>query len=167
MSLMETAQLLGSFGEFIASIAVLITLIYLAVQVKQAKDKITAAGMQARANHARGVLDPIYMSPELASIFAKLDFVDYGEFGLTKEEMVAFGAWCHTWMQTEQGSYYLVPKGSHDQLRKWWLSTKPGLEFWERNKGIYDEKFVGYMEGLKAEVNEENRSSLDIMAGAG
>ena len=159
-------EAIAAVAEIIGAIAVVVTLIYIAVQVKQAKHKITAVGMQARANHAKGVLDPIYMSPQLASVFAKLDFVNYGEFDLTKEEMVAFGAWCHTWMQAEQGSYYLLPKGSHDELRKWWLSTKPGLEFWEKNKGIYDQEFVAYMEGLKSEVNAEARSSLEIMSGA-
>ncbi len=165
MSFTETAQVLGSIGEFIASIAVLLTLVYLAVQVKQAKQEITAVGMQARASHAKGVLDPIYMSPQLASIFAKLDFVDYGEFDLSKEEMVTFGAWCHCWMQTEQGSYYLLPEGSHDELRKWWLSTPAGREFWEKNKGIYDSEFVSYMETLKKQIDADERSSLDIMAG--
>jgi hypothetical protein len=32
------AQLLGNYGEFIGSIAVLITLVYLTVQVRQSKD---------------------------------------------------------------------------------------------------------------------------------
>ena len=167
MSITETAALLGNFGEFIASIAVVATLIYLSVQVRQAKHQMSAMGIQARANHAKGVLDPIYMSPELAKIIAKLDHLDYGDFGLSKDETVMFGAWCHTWMQTEQGSYYLLPKGAHDELRKWWLATKPGAEFWERNKGIYDAEFVEYMEGLKRQVDDDQRSSHDIMAGTG
>ena len=166
MSMTETAELLGNFGEFVASIAVLITLAYLAVQVKQAKHQITAVGMQARANHAKGVLDPIYMSPKLAGIFAKLNFVDYGDFDLSSEEMVTFGAWCHTWMQTEQGSFYLLPEGSNDELRKWWLSSPAGAEFWERNKGIYDGVFVAHMENLKEQLASDKRSSLEIMSGA-
>jgi hypothetical protein len=159
-------EAMGTVGEIVGAIAVAVTLIYLAVQVKQAKQEITAVGMQARANHAKGVLDPIYMSPQLTSVIAKVDFVNYGEFDLTKEEMITFGAWCHTWMQAEQGSYYLLPNGTHDELRKWWLSTKPGLEFWEKNKGIYDHEFVAYIEGLKSEINAEARSSLEIMSGA-
>ena len=37
MDLQATAQLLGNLGEFIAAVAVLVTLIYLAAQVKQGK----------------------------------------------------------------------------------------------------------------------------------
>ena len=40
MGLMETAQLLGNFGEFVGAIAVVLTLIYLAVQVGQSKKSI-------------------------------------------------------------------------------------------------------------------------------
>jgi hypothetical protein len=165
MSVMDTVQLLGNLGDFIGSIAVLATLIYLAVQVRQAKRQLTVAGMQTRANHARGALEDIITSSELVDIFAKLDFIDYGDFGLTKEETVRFGAWCHTWMQAEQGNFYLLPKGAHDELRKWWLATPAGREFWEKNRGIYDPEFVEYMEALKAQVDSEGRSSQAVLAG--
>ena len=35
MDLMSTAQLLGNFGEFVGAIAVVATLIYLSVQIRQ------------------------------------------------------------------------------------------------------------------------------------
>ncbi len=38
MSLIELSELLGNLGEFVGSLAVLATLIYLAVQVKQSKE---------------------------------------------------------------------------------------------------------------------------------
>jgi hypothetical protein len=162
---METAQLLGSIGEFVASIAVLATLIYLTVQVKQTKQQLKMSGLQARASHATGVLEPIVGTSDLASIFAKLDFIDYGDFGLTKEETVAFGAWSHIWMQTEQGSFYILPEGSHDELLTWWLSTPAGAEFWDKNRGFYDEAFVKHMDGLKNKLNTDSRSSANIAAG--
>ncbi len=37
MDLMETAQLLGNFGEFVGSIAVVVTLAYLAIQVRHSR----------------------------------------------------------------------------------------------------------------------------------
>ena len=42
MTLMETAQLLGNFGEFVGAIAVVGTLVYLAVQVGQSKEALDA-----------------------------------------------------------------------------------------------------------------------------
>jgi hypothetical protein len=165
MTVTEMTQVLGNVGEFVGSVAVLATLIYLAVQVRQARRQLTIVGMQARANHARGALEDIVNSNELIDIFSKLDFIDYGDYGLNKEEAIRFGAWCHTWMQTEQGSFYLLPKGSHDELRKWWLATPAGREFWEKNSGIYDSDFVQYMEGLKAQIDSENKTSQEFLAG--
>ena len=42
MSLMEISQLLGNFGEFVGAIAVVVTLIYLASQVKLSKEATQA-----------------------------------------------------------------------------------------------------------------------------
>ena len=42
MSLMEMAQLLGNFGEFIGAIAVVATLVYLAIQVRHSKSAVDA-----------------------------------------------------------------------------------------------------------------------------
>ena len=53
MDLMDTAQLLGNFGEFVAAIGVVATLAYLAVQIRQ----------NTRATHAAsqewGAIKPI------------------------------------------------------------------------------------------------------------
>lgn len=42
MDLMSTAQLLGNLGEFGGAIAVVITLVYLAVQVRHSKEATEA-----------------------------------------------------------------------------------------------------------------------------
>ena len=42
MSLAETAQLLGNFGEFVGAIAVVVTLVYLAVPVRHSKEALGA-----------------------------------------------------------------------------------------------------------------------------
>ena len=41
-ALMETAQLLGNFGKFIGAIAVVATLVYLAIQVKHSEGALEA-----------------------------------------------------------------------------------------------------------------------------
>ena len=42
MSFLETAQLLGNLGEFVGAIAVVVTLAYLALQVKHSKEAVAA-----------------------------------------------------------------------------------------------------------------------------
>ena len=165
MSLVDLATVLGGIGGFVGSIAVLITIVYLARQVAQAREQIALLGRQTRANHATQVLAPIINSGELAPVFEKLNLVDYGNFGLSKEESIRFGAWFHTWLQTEQGSFYLLPKGANDALLSWMLSTPAGAEFWMRNKGIYDVEFVEHVEGLRRRMEASPRTPADILSG--
>ncbi len=158
-------EAISAIGELIGAVAVLVTLIYLAVQVRQAKHEISLVGRQARANHAALLLEPLVNSDEMPSIFAKLQLGNYGDFGLTKEETIRFGAWFHTWLHTEQGSFYLLPEGANDQALKWMLSSSAGLEFWEKNKGLYDPPFVKRVEMLKAEIQTAPQKEADVFAG--
>ena len=52
MSIME----LGALGEFVAAMAVLITLIYLTIQVRGAREETTRAVLQSRAELVVGTL---------------------------------------------------------------------------------------------------------------
>lgn len=160
------AQLLGNYGEFIGSIAVLVTLVYLSVQVRQAKHEVSLVGRQARANLAANVLSPVISSPEFARIFAKLKMLNYGDFGLTDEESIRFGAWFHTWLQEQQGHFYLLPEGENDPMLAWLLSNPAGAEFFERNKGVYDKPFVKRIEAIKADLQSNPMSEPEILGGS-
>lgn len=159
-------EALSAISELIGAIAVLVTLIYLAVQVRQAKNEISLVGKQARANHAALVLEPLINSAEMPLIFEKLGLGNYGEFGLTKVETIRLGAWFHAWLQAEQGSFYLLPEGAGDPILNWMLSTPAGLEFWEKNKGVYDPPFVKRVEMLKARMQSRSRNETDVLSGA-
>ena len=156
---------IGAIGEIIGALAVLITLIYLAVQVRQAKHQLELNSAQARAIHVRDQMMPIATDPSLASIMIKAGHPPYGDFGLNSEEAHRFGAWCHAWMQIEQGNHYLLPEGAHDDLLKVWLLLPAYAEFWEKNKGIYDKEFVERMEKLKKELQLSQPEYADIFSG--
>ena len=156
---------IGAIGEIIGALAVLVTLIYLAVQVRQAKHQLDLNSAQARAIHLRDLLMPIATDPSLASIMLKAGHPPYGDFGLNSEEAHRFGAWCHAWMQIEQGNHYLLPEGAHDDLLKVWLLLPAYAEFWEKNKGIYDKEFVERMEKLKKELQLSQPEYADIFSG--
>lgn len=50
MSALEFSQLLGNYGEFVGAIAIVITLIYLAIQVRQNTRMMRASIRQARSD---------------------------------------------------------------------------------------------------------------------
>jgi hypothetical protein len=51
MSTLEFSQLLGNYGEFVGAIAIVGTLVYLAVQVRQNTRMMRASIRQARFRH--------------------------------------------------------------------------------------------------------------------
>ena len=158
-------EAIGAIGEVFGSVAVLATLIYLAVQVRQAKRQLKLNSVQIRAGHARDLMMPVAIDPSLASIVIKAGHPPFGGFGLDPEEAHRFGAWCHAWMQTEQGNHYLLPEGEHDDLLKLWLLLPAYAEFWEKNKGVYDDEFVQRMERLKREIGDSRPEFSDLFSG--
>ena len=108
MTLMETAQLLGNFGEFVGAFAVVGTLVYLALQVKQSKEsmdahtnaldensKLTRAEVVRQvAYHWEEISHRVAQNRETASVFVRgsknlsdLDEVDQLIYG---DQMSAF-----------------------------------------------------------------------------
>lgn len=85
MDLMSIAQLLGNFGEFVGAIAVVGTLIYLAVQVRQSRESLEAnthaidesrrltraEGVRQVAYHWEDINHRVAQNRENASIFVK------------------------------------------------------------------------------------------------
>ena len=46
------AQLLGNYGEFIGAVAVVVTLVYLAAQIRQNTKQLASSSLQALADRA-------------------------------------------------------------------------------------------------------------------
>ena len=101
---METIQLLGSLGEFVGAIAVVATLVYLAIQVRHGKDAMdantksldesrrlaVAQAYQARAEMLQDAVMRQADSPYSAAISLKLQ--NEGMEALTAEERWRMGA---------------------------------------------------------------------------
>ncbi|MHC4235280.1 MAG: hypothetical protein ACYSUQ_09215 [Planctomycetota bacterium] len=157
---------LASIAEIVSAVAVIVTLVYLSVQIRQAKDQIALSGRQARADAAREVLGSVSDTEYLAPIFAKLDDFPWGDFGLeSKEDTARFAAWCHAWMRTEEHNFRALPvkeRASQDQLLLMWLSTSWGLAFWNQVKAIYDADFAAYVDGLCRRLEADPRGTMEI-----
>ena len=71
MPYLETAQVLGNVGEFLGSIAVLITLVYLAIQTRHARAAHEASLQWQRANASRELATMWATSPEAVELLAE------------------------------------------------------------------------------------------------
>jgi len=83
MTLLDTAQLLGNVGEFVGGILIVVTLIYLAMQIRQNSDLIKVNGAAINLQVSNSMVTTITCSRENAeywlkgdSAFESLDEVD-------------------------------------------------------------------------------------------
>ena len=72
MTLMEISQVLGNVGEFAGAIAVVATLLYLAIQIREAGKSSKFATVQANREARIAWLSSLRDSPYLPAIHAKL-----------------------------------------------------------------------------------------------
>ena len=111
MSTLEFSQLLGNYGEFVGAIAIVITLIYLAVQLRQNTASVRAGAYQAW----------VASNLELNKAFAEQlqsDAIAKGMYRpdeLTEESFLPFAMWFMSVMQMAQATDYLRRTGSLDR----------------------------------------------------
>lgn len=155
---------ISAVAEILAAVAVLITLLYLAVQIRQAKEQIDYAGQRHRADAAREVLLSIANSNHLAPIFAELGGFPWGEH----EDSVRVFAWCHAWMRTEEMNFRAMispeQRATQDQLLRGWLSVPWAAKFWLENRAIYDADFANRMDELLEEIQESGDDASELFA---
>lgn len=157
-------EAIGAIGELVGAIAVVATLIYLAVQVRYAKHQLEINGIYSRAQTSVGILSPIVNDPEMASLILEAGHPRFGDFGLEAVGAQRVGAWCHMWMQIEQANHHMLPEGTHDELLRFFLSVPAYAEFWDKNKNAYDKEFVARMENIRATVSPAGVDPDDLYA---
>ena len=71
MTVIELSQVLGNFGEFFGAIAVVVTLVYLAVQIRQNSRHLQQVAYQSRADATVSVSLALAQSDSLADIISR------------------------------------------------------------------------------------------------
>jgi hypothetical protein len=69
MELRTAAELLGSFGEFVGAIAVVLTLVYFAVQIRQNTGAVRAAALNAAITSLSNVREAAIVHLDVATLF--------------------------------------------------------------------------------------------------
>ena len=151
-----TIQDLGALGEFLGSIAVLASLLYLALQVRQATkwQRHTAA-----LDRATALTSPFFTSSELPTVLAKVMAVDglppmtkalIERYDLTPEEATIW--WRHLvpiWMGIE-ADYSLSGESQELESTIRYLLTFPDNQLlWEHGTAVSGADFREYVEAMR------------------
>ncbi len=152
MTLMESAQVLGNFGEFFGAIAVVVTLIFLTLQVRQNTRQIRRAEMHAASTQFSLPRMAIVSDRSLAELLCKAmqtpDEID--QVGQLQVDMwlgEQMNAMFHAWDRSHTGSF---------EKEFWETTTRPGLaqilavgagsKWWDQNR-------LGFIPRFRAEVD--------------
>jgi hypothetical protein len=157
----------GAIGEIVGAAAVLITLIYLTIQMRQNNRQI-AENTKVIRLAARGTTQETFSrfrsligsSPEVAELYLK-GCADYR--ALSRAERLRFGsllqeillAWNLRYLHFEAG----LQEDTWERQNPLLLSafSQPGVRYWwDRNKHIFDSVFVDAIESLLLNASRAN-----------
>ncbi len=149
MTLMEISQVLGNVGEFVGAIAVVATLLYLAVQVREAGRSSKFAAVQANRETRIAWLSSLRDSPHLPAIHAKL-LADEAleaedELRLVHHYSANWGLFYSEWVQRELGLMGEFAT-SDDMDLKFLLSSPHAMGVWRgASEHSFPARFVEYV----------------------
>jgi hypothetical protein len=170
MTTLEFSQLLGNYGEFVGAIAIVVTLAYLAMQVKQAKMVVVEQARSARLQSDMDLLlfnaGNTILPSAIAKVFAQDGMSDSKDnyvgnlierYGFEIKEAVQMQAWCFAWLKRLEITFLqpldkderLMLGAQISQFSNWPWCDK----FWDEqsHQVMFDKRFASYVDGLFAE----------------
>jgi hypothetical protein len=149
MTPMEISQVLGNVGEFVGAIAVVATLLYLAIQVRDAGRSSTFAAVQANRATRIDWWGSLRDSPYFPAIHAKLlageALEAEDELRLAYHYAADWGLLYSEWVQRELGVMGEFAT-SDEMTMKFLLSSERAMEVW---RGVlarsFPARFVEYV----------------------
>lgn len=151
MSLQATVEMLGNIGEFVGALAVVATLIYLAIQIRQNKKSIDSQTDQNAWTQYGDLLGIIGASPQVSSVMVK-GLRSMSE--LTEEEELQFMSLLTMALNAVEHHLRQVTDPEQDPLtRMLWdiasfYSARPGgRQYWQSYRSLFSDQFIQWVEG--------------------
>ncbi|MFT7651927.1 MAG: hypothetical protein ACI9ON_002004 [Limisphaerales bacterium] len=157
-----TIQDLGSIGELVSAIAILITLVYLAVQVKYARMATVDRNRETRVNGIIEINNRLANNPDLRQAFDKttgdewkIMLQDFASaWGVSVEEASAVFwtqsdfVWLH-WAQY-RSTKTIEDQNELENIVRFWYSAPPTSTMMENDtfRSIYDPDFIAWVDTI-------------------
>lgn len=169
LTILELTTILGSVGEFLSSIGVLATLIYLAIQIRESKKATESSIIWERAKAFRETALLWVSSPETSQLLHEFGRIpnkaDFDEkFDADPARGFRYLSVNRTVAHTLEASFLTAgSEGEIDEIRarlRHMLLTVPGIRWtWPRlnTPGNFDQSFAKFYDAEVAKAQEENR----------
>lgn len=144
---------ISAVGEILSAVAVLITLIYLARQIRQNTEEIRAGRVEAMLKDQAKYNQMLAENDDMARIYwAAIDDVE----ALTEEEKLRWLHMCSVMMRNSEVAYFHFRQG--DLPRELYLSRERWIQrflgasgfrwWWRQYADVLDPEFVRYVDGV-------------------
>jgi len=146
---------LGNIGDFLGGIVVVVSLFYLAFQVRQNKQSLDTENYARALERVAGVQSQLAGNPNLASILSR---GAAGPHGLTLEERIQFswifyemfGAFEFMFHQAQKGVLGDEVWARWSATMSWWLSMAGVESWWRARPTPFSASFSSHVESLLA-----------------
>lgn len=145
-------EAISAIGEILAALAVVVTLIYLAKQIRQNSQAVQVAALRDTTEQWHRWSEVLATSPELADIVSR---GNRSYHGLADNEALQYGAWVQMFFDSVESYRSLVLE--HEVQKDLDVLTsivarrfaEPGFrEWWLDNKTDYDNRFVDWIDSI-------------------
>lgn len=151
-----TFEAFGNVGDFIGGIGVVITLAYLALQIRQNSNSVKAASAQA----VLGALTQSIASVASSSAASRVAILGQTDFDqLSEDEQLQFALWLLGWFRVFEQAHHQFSAGVLDPVQ--WKGHAAQIEstmqspavrrWWTVRRVLFDPDFRRFIEGLPAE----------------
>jgi hypothetical protein len=158
-----TLQDLGSLGEFVAAVATLATLVYLAVQIRQNTASVKSAAAQALLDSLSEVLATGASSPEQARVLV-LGQTDYER--LSEDERMQFMFFLLRWCRVLEQAHHSYLLGHLD--RSIWeghvrhfkgVMQAPAVgRWWKIRQAVFSSEFREFVDNFEVDSSHPART---------
>ncbi len=146
-----TIQDLGALGEFVSSVVVVITLVYLTMQVRQGNALARAQTRQSVMEGVRADLHKMIDEPSVVHCFSK-------EEALTPDEKARFTSWLaaamrqrqYEWVQHHHGVIDRETWKTYQRLIPLHLAGQRARQWWQISTNYFEPGFVESVNELLA-----------------
>ncbi|MBV9045924.1 MAG: hypothetical protein JO348_04740 [Alphaproteobacteria bacterium] len=147
---------LASLGSFISGVAVLVTLVFLLLQLRQSDRNQRSLMQQGRSARQVGTRAGM-MDPAMSAIIVRAERLDPS---LTAEEIQAYFSMCDSWMVNYADSFIQHRAGTadramwaHDQHAMRTLASVPSFRIaWQYMRMFHSGDFRAFFDGLVQEA---------------
>jgi len=146
-----TLQELGSLGEFLGSVGVIVSLIYLAVQIRQNTRSVRAATQQSFVDVNASFAGLLLNNDHMAHVY-RVGIADQDE--LTEDQRVQFDMLMVTYFRNMQNLFQQRERGMLEEdvwegsrRHMLWYIRQPGVfTWWQARRPMFSDRFRAFLE---------------------